>query len=251
MIPPIDPTKRFTSRADDYASFRWEYAEAAIQAVCEIAQVGHSSRLADIGAGTGLLARRFAGQAGCVVAVEPNAAMRRWMQAGDEAALEIVAGSAEAIPLADQSVELITVGQALHWFQAEPARAEFRRILKPGGWLAVMGNHSTDPVYGEAMDTLRSATYGWDTSDENKGPGKPATYYLGETGYRKMEFPTSAGLSWESFFGGLCSHSHAPQEDNLLYPLFKEKCWEIFVRFNTGGELNIDYASMVTIGQME
>jgi len=251
MTPPIDPKKRFTSRADDYARFRWEYAEAAIQAVCEIAQVGPSSRLADIGAGTGLLARRFAGRAGYVVAIEPNAAMRRWMQAGDGPALEIIAGSAEAIPLADQSVELITVGQALHWFQAEPARAEFRRILKPGGWLAVMGNHSTDPVYGEAMNTLRSETYGWDTTDENKGPGKPAAFYLEKTGHRELEFPASVGLTWESFFGGLCSHSHAPQEGNLLYPAFKEKCWEIFVRFSTGGVLYIDYASVVTIGQME
>ena len=251
MTLPMDPKIRFTSRAEDYARFRWEYAEAAIQAVCDIARVGPTSWLADIGAGTGLLARRFAGRAGCVVAVEPNAAMRRWMQAGNGPVLEIIAGSAEAIPLANQSVELITVGQALHWFQAEPARAEFRRILKPGGWLAVLGNHNTDPVYGEAMNTLRSAAYGWDTSDENKGPGKPATYYLGETGYRKMDFPASAGLTWESFFGGLCSHSHAPQEGHPLYPAFKEKCWEIFVRFSTGGLLYIDYASEVTIGQME
>jgi SAM-dependent methyltransferase len=250
MTLSMDPKDRFTSRADDYARYRWEYAEAAIQAVCEIAGVGASSRIADIGAGTALLTRRFAGRAGCVVAVEPNAAMRRWAQA-ENPALAIVAGSAEALPLANQSVELITVGQALHWFQAEPARAEFRRILKPGGWLAVMGNHNTDPVYGEAMNTLHSQTYGWDTSDEDKGPGKPAAYYLGESGYRKLEFPASASLSWESFFGGLCSHSHAPQEEHPLYPAFKEKCWEIFVRFSTGGSLYIDYASEVTIGQME
>lgn len=251
MSLTIDPKDRFTTRAGDYARFRWEYVDAAIQAVCEIAQVGPATRLADIGAGTGLLARRFAGRAGCVIAVEPNAAMRHWMQGGNGPALAVVAGSAEAIPLASQSVDLITVGQALHWFQAEPARMEFRRILKPGGWLAVLGNHNTDPVYGEAMNALRSATYGWDTSDENKGPGRPAAYYLGGTGTRKMEFPASASLTWESFFGGLCSHSHAPQQGHALYPAFKEKCWEIFVRFSTGGILYIDYASEVTIGQME
>lgn len=250
MTLPMDPKNRFSSRADDYARYRWVYAEAAIQAVCEIAQLGPTSRVADIGAGTGLLSRRFAGRAGSVVAVEPNAAMRRWAQA-EGPALAIVAGSAEAIPLANQSVDLVTVGQALHWFQAEPAKAEFRRILKPGGWLAVLGNHNTDPVYGEVMNTLRSAVYGWDTSDENKGPGKPTAFYLGENGYRKMEFLASAGLTWKSFFGGLCSHSHAPQEEHPLYAAFREKCWEIFVRFSTSGILYIDYVSEVTIGQME
>jgi len=250
MTLPMDPKNRFSSLADDYARYRWEYAEAAIQAVCEIAQLGPTSRVADIGAGTGLLSRRFAGRAGSVVAVEPNAAMRRWAQA-EGPALAIVAGSAETIPLASQSMDLITVGQALHWFQAEPARAEFRRILKPGGWLAVLGNHNTDPVYSEAMDTLRSEAYGWDTSDENKGPGKPASYYLGAADCQMMDFPASTGLTWESFFGGLCSHSHAPQEKHPLYPTFKEKCWEFFVRFSSSGILYIDYASQVTIGQME
>jgi SAM-dependent methyltransferase len=247
----MDPKQRFTDRAKNYARYRWEYAEAAIQAVCEATALTPTSLVADIGAGTGLLARRFAGRARLVAAIEPNAAMRALASSEEAPGLAILAGSAEAIPLVSHRVDLITVGQALHWFQAEQARAEFRRILKPGGWLAVLGNRGTDPAYNKALDALRSEAYGWDTSDENKGPGKPVTFYLGEGGFREMEFPAVAGLTWQAFLGGLASHSHAPQQDHPLYLKFEVKAREIFDQFSQAGVLNLAYASKVSFGQMQ
>jgi SAM-dependent methyltransferase len=247
----MDPKQRFTDRAENYARYRWEYAEAAIQAVCEAAALTPASLVADIGAGTGLLARRMAGRARLVTAIEPNAAMRALARSREEPGLAFLAGSAEAIPLANQRVDLITVGQALHWFQAEQARAEFRRILKPGGWLAVLGNRGTDPTYNKALDALRSKAYGWDTSDENKGPGKPVAFYLGEGGFREMEFPTVASLTWQAFLGGLASHSHAPQQDHPLYMKFEVKAREIFDRFSLDGVLHVAYASKVSLGQVQ
>jgi len=247
----MDPRQRFTHRAEDYARYRWEYAEAAIDAICEITRLASSAQMADIGSGTGLLARHFVGRVRLVVAIEPNLAMRRWIQGEPKPSLAVLGGCAEAIPLADHSVGLITVGQALHWFQAEPARAEFRRILMPDGWLAVLNNRSSDPAYLEALSSLRSEAYGWDTSDENKGPGKPVAYYLGETGYQKMDYPTKADLTWEGFFGGLRSHSHAPQEGHPLYLKFKQKAQEIFGQLSTDGILHLAYDSEVSLGQME
>src|SRR4029077_18197365 len=51
-----------------------------------------------------------------------------------------ISGTAEATTLPDQSVDFITAAQAGHWFNREPARHEFLRILKPGGWLALLWN---------------------------------------------------------------------------------------------------------------
>ena len=55
--------------------------------------------------------------------------------------LKIVAGTAEATALPDHSIDLITVAQAMHWFDLGKTRAEFARILKRGGYCAILYNH--------------------------------------------------------------------------------------------------------------
>ena len=73
-----------------------------------------------------------------VVAVEPVAEMRAKLVGFD--ALD---GTAEALPLEDASADVITVAQALHWFDLEHALPEFHRVLRPEGRLAIL-NYSYD-----------------------------------------------------------------------------------------------------------
>ena len=72
-----------------------------------------------------------------VIAVEPMADMREALAAklGAEHALE---GTAEAIPLPETSVDAATAADAFHWFDADKAAAEFQRVLRPGGRLALI-----------------------------------------------------------------------------------------------------------------
>jgi SAM-dependent methyltransferase len=76
------------------------------------------------------------------VAVEPLAAMR----AKIDGELEVLEGTAEAIPLPDASVDVVTVGQAFHWFDPEPACAEIARVLRPGGGLGLLWNERDEDV---------------------------------------------------------------------------------------------------------
>ena len=66
----------------------------------------------------------------------------------------MVDGRAEGTTLADGSVDLVTVAQAIHWFDPVAARQEFHRILKPGGWLAICRNEGTDPALGQALSEI-------------------------------------------------------------------------------------------------
>jgi SAM-dependent methyltransferase len=97
--------------------------------------VGPDARVVDLGAGTGKLTRLLASAYSGVVAVEPDPAMRRLIDAG-----EPVAGSAEAIPLAEASVDAVFAAEAFHWFDWDRAVPEIARVLRPRGVLALLWN---------------------------------------------------------------------------------------------------------------
>jgi SAM-dependent methyltransferase len=101
--------------------------------------VAVGARVCDLAAGTGKLTRLLAATGADVVAVEPVPGMRDQLQASVPG-VEVLDGTAEAIPLPDASVDAVTVAQAFHWFRFDEALAEIRRVLRPGRHLAILFN---------------------------------------------------------------------------------------------------------------
>ena len=137
-----DPTQRFSDRVEDYIRYRPDYPPAVVDILELECYLTRDAVVADIGSGTGKLAALFLQHGNPVFGVEPNQAMR---QAAESLHRQYpnftsLAGRSEAIPLADVSVDFIIAGQAYHWFDPEPTRAEFARILKPNGWVVLVWN---------------------------------------------------------------------------------------------------------------
>jgi SAM-dependent methyltransferase len=122
----------FGSAAQDYANGRPYYPREALE---WCAPAGATSAL-DLGAGTGILTAGLLDLGLDVTSVEPLGAMRALIPSGARA----LDGNAEAIPLADASVDAVFVGQAWHWFDPALALVETRRVLRPGGTMALMWN---------------------------------------------------------------------------------------------------------------
>jgi SAM-dependent methyltransferase len=95
--------------------------------------------VADVAAGTGKLTAALVETGAQVLAVEPVEAMRQSLQASLPE-VKVLAGTAEKLPLPAWSVDAITVAQAFHWFDGDRALAEFHRVLRPGGRLALVWN---------------------------------------------------------------------------------------------------------------
>src|SRR6266404_2443040 len=107
--------------------------------VIELAALPPTATVLDLGAGTGKLTRLLVSAFDRVVAVEPAEAMRRLLVTFCPEA-EALAGTAQEIPLPDDSVDAVLAAQAFHWFEDEHALAEIARVLRPGGALVLMWN---------------------------------------------------------------------------------------------------------------
>lgn len=257
----MDTHATYTTKAEKYAKYRWDYSPEAVAAIIAIAQLTKESIIADIGAGSGILTRHFVGKVRQVFAVEPNAGMRR--EAAKRLPLDsgctILAGSAEQVPLLDHSLDLVTVAQAIHWFNPESTRREFLRLLRPGGWLALVRNYSTDTgirdaagkSFSTALEEACTADNG--VSEANASPPgfrRPEAFYFGGAHYQKQVFPFSYQQDWESFIGSLCSASYLPDDDHPAYPSFEKAARQVFDRFSQNGLLPGCGETELLIGQV-
>jgi SAM-dependent methyltransferase len=108
----------------------------------------------DVGAGTGKLTRELVATGATVLAVEPVPGMREILERVVPEA-QILDGTAEALPVPDDSIDAITAAAAFHWFDAPAALCEFDRVLTPGGRFAVMWHkRRSDEALHQAIDAI-------------------------------------------------------------------------------------------------
>jgi SAM-dependent methyltransferase len=182
--------------ADDYDALRPDYAPEAAAWVAERGGLGEGSLVVDLAAGTGQLSRRFALLGVGLVAVEPARNMRAVIEQ-HLPAVRVLDGSAEAIPLADRTADAVVVGNAFHHFDADRAYPEIRRVLRPGGALALFWAWPMEEEHGRypGLDEVDEAV------ERVRGESPIATAYRswfgppgiapGFTPFERREFPTT------------------------------------------------------------
>jgi SAM-dependent methyltransferase len=137
---PLHPlAERFATVAGAYERGRPEYPTAVTDLLASELRLAPGARVLDLAAGTGKLSRALLAAGLDVVAVEPHAALRDVL-AQHVGAERVLDGRAEQIPLEDSAVAAVTVADAFHWFDRPAALAEIRRVLVPGGGLAVLSS---------------------------------------------------------------------------------------------------------------
>jgi ubiquinone/menaquinone biosynthesis C-methylase UbiE len=126
--------------AAEYDDVRPEYDPAALDRAEQVLGLTSESCAVDLAAGSGKLTRALVPRFAEVVAVEPNEEMRAVL-AGRSAGIKVLAGTAERMPLPDDSADAVFVGDAFHWFDGPAAVAELERVLRPQGGVALLWNH--------------------------------------------------------------------------------------------------------------
>ncbi len=129
----------FQASADAYERGRPDYPLEAIEFLFRHKVLKEGSAILDLGAGTGKLTRLLIPYTPALVAVEPSSAMRRKLL-DLNLAVKVAGGTAEKIPLPDRSVDGVVCAQSFHWFKGTAALKEVHRVLRPGGYLALLWN---------------------------------------------------------------------------------------------------------------
>lgn len=264
-----NPTERFTGRVDSYRRFRPGYPPEIADLLLRECGLSGDAVVADIAAGTGLLSEIFLAAGLTVVAVEPNAEMRA--ACGDREReyprLRCVDGTAEATGLPDASIDLITVGQAMHWFDLERTRAEFARILRPcehtppahqerqlGGWCAVVYNnrHPGGDAFHERYEQLLRE-FGTDymhVKQQHVGRKRLAQFFA-PSEMRCAVFANGQPLTPEALEGRTLSASYMPQPGHARFPEMKTALEHLFRENAHEGVVTMRYDCVVCYGRID
>lgn len=251
----LNATQRFTTRVDNYIKYRPHYPAAIIDLLQRECGLTSDTIVADVGSGTGILAELFL-RFGCHVrGVEPNDAMRA---AGEQilssyARFTSVAATAENTMLPDQSIDVITAGQAFHWFDAERTATEWRRILKPSGYVALIWNdrRTRGTPFLEAYEQMLG-TFGTDykvVNHQNDDQATKRQAFLGGNTFALHTFPNQQIFDWDGVRGRLLSSSYVPEPDHPNHAPMLQELRRVFDQHNQNGTVTFLYDTEVWVGQ--
>ena len=249
-----DPRSRFSSRVEDYDRYRPGYPEGLVDLLEDAGAVREGTVVADIGSGTGLLSRLFL-EAGLEVhAVEPN----REMRVAAEDALSSaggfysIVGTAEETTLPDASVDLVSAGQAFHWFDQDAAREEWLRITRPGGWWMLVWNERItrgDPFL-EAYERLlqrHGTDYRKVDHRQVQDPGLIGRYFGASVQHHRL--PNRQDLGLEGLVGRAASSSYLPERGTPAFEALRRDLTDLYEKEQQGDRVRIRYVTDVYLGQ--
>jgi SAM-dependent methyltransferase len=247
------PTERFGDRADAYVRHRPGYP-AALHAWLRGLGFG-SGPVADIGAGTGQSARLWLDLGHNVIAVEPNDAMRAAGAAAlaGESGVRWRKGTAEATTLADASVDVVAAAQAFHWFDPERVRAEWARVLRPGGAVVVAWNtRAVERAEVAAGFEALLATHGRDYAGvaARKADDAAMRAWFGAGLQAEARFPHAQRLDREGLHGRLLSTSSAPRPGEPGHAAMHDALDALFARHAVDGAVDLDYDTRAFVGTL-
>jgi len=253
--PGRDPTARFTDRVEDYVRTRPGYPPAVLDALRADAGLRPEHAVADVGSGTGLLSRLFVDNGNVVHGVEPNLAMAAVAETalGPSGRFHRVDGRAEATGLPAASVDLVTAGQAFHWFKVPEARAEFQRILRGRGAVALVWNLrrlDSTPFLRAYEASLREWSNDYEEVSQRYAEETALRAFFGPAGWREHRFDNPQYFDLEGLRSRLLSSSYTPREDDPRRAAMLAALPALFSAHAKDGRVAFEHDTRLFVGRL-
>jgi SAM-dependent methyltransferase len=245
---------RFSNRVANYVKFRPGYPTAMMNLFTERLGLTRDSSVADIGCGPGNSSVPFV-EFGCrVFGVEPNEPMRRAASKAFSGDSNFVAvdGSAQDTGLEEDSIDIVVAGQAFHWFNESAAVDEIRRIVKPGGYVALIWNErklDATPFLKAYEELL--IEFGTDyqvVRHDNLTRGGLSKTFGSQ--FELASYPNTQVFDLEGITGRLRSSSYTPAEDQPAFRPMIQKLETIFAEHEESGRIQVLYDTNVFFAEL-
>ncbi len=239
----IDPRQRFSNRVEEYRKHRPSYPDEIISFLKREHALSKESIVADIGSGTGMLTRLLFDHARLVYGVEPNDAMRSQAKNDflSKANFISVNGCAENTTLPPASIDLVTAGQAFHWFDREPTYKEFKRILKPNGVLALVWNYrdvKADQVQREYEAILKTHIKDYKKLNHKTMTDEKIFDFFRTRDVIKISRPNAQLFDMESLKGRALSSSYVPKPPDVVAERILQQVEALFNTFQPAADFS-------------
>lgn len=249
----INSTERFSDRVENYVKYRPSYPKELFTYLSHELGLNKTSIVADIGSGTGILTQELLAISQAVYGIEPNKEMRLASIAfiGEKNNYFPIDSTSEHTKLTENSIDIITVAQAFHWFNTEQTLIEFRRILKNEGKMVLIWNNRINNTeflkkYDDAL--IKYGTDYNEVNHQNLSDEKIMRCFSKK--YHKVSFPNFQEFNFDGVLGRLSSSSYAPKNGTKEYQIIKETLQEAFTMHSIDGKVRFNYNTDVYHGEI-
>ena len=252
-----DTYSQYSRTVGYYSRYRPRYPQALIELLKAECALAPTQVIADIGSGTGQVTELFLQHGNPVYAIEPNVDMRRVaeQELRTYPQLTSLGATAEATTLPDRSVQLITVGNAFHWFDHARTREEFVRILVPHGWVVLAWNlerNNGSPfaiAFEQFWQKYIDPSARFTRLSERKRPGYIAQFF-GADNFKEGSLDNYQVCDFEALKGLALSFLKAPQPDDPRYPVMLAELEALFYQYQENGAVTLEYDTAIVYGRL-
>ncbi|MFD4704668.1 class I SAM-dependent methyltransferase [Gottfriedia sp. NPDC058432] len=233
--------------------FRPSYPNEYINYLLSENHLSEGSVIADIGSGTGILTKLLLEKKLNVLAIEPNNDMRgiaeKTLKIYDQ--YKSINATAENTSLKINSVDLITVAQAFHWFDKEKFQLECKRILKENSKVSLVWNSKDvlSPLMIELQEICK------ETCPKFKGfsggiEDTPNVYnqFFKNGIYEMMVYRNDLEMDLEGFLGRNLSSSFSPLREEKEFEPYRTALTNLFYKYGVNGKIIYPYITKSYLG---
>jgi len=259
----LNPSTRFSTRADNYCKYRPRYPLKILSYLKNEHNLTSSNTIADIGSGTGFLSKIFLDNGNDVYGVEPNDEMRhkgeQFLKEYDK--FHSISGKAEFTTLKKHSIDLVVIGQAYHWFNPNISKMELIRILKKSSFdrltncVLVWNTRKTDDNFNQNLEQVMK-TFSIDYAEVKNNLNRVRSLFgvsskfifFNDIVFKRKVFSNHQLLSFEGLLGRICSSSYMIDEEHRKYNELKDEVFNLFNSYQKNNFVTIKYDLEVFTG---
>ena len=239
---------KFNEKSEFYNKYRPNYSNELVD--CIVSELNSlDDCIADIGCGTGIFTKQLVERNCKVIGIEPNLEMYEKAK-NNLPGIKVINSTSEDTTLDSNSINIITVAQALHWFNIDEFVKEAKRILKQDGKIAIVYN-----IVDDSKDVVKEFKYIHENYCENHNNHNRNFDELFESifgdNYILKEFSNNQKYTYEEFMGYESSMSYSLTKEDNRYNEYIESLNNLFNKYSKDGILELPMNSKLAFGKIK